>query len=77
MRPCRGKPHIRHIIHTDALGIVRGLPGRGDPLMGGSVTDPGRASAMEMEIGPVLGKQTLGPSPRLLRFRIIIDVKRP
>ena len=52
--------HIGHVGNADALGIGGGFSRRGDPLVGGAVTDPGGAAAVEVNGGAVLGVKCAG-----------------
>jgi len=58
MSTCCGKPHIGHVCHTDALSVGLVLSGRGNPLVGRTVADPGGAATVKMKVSPVLSKIT-------------------
>ena len=47
--------HVGHVLEGGALLVARVLIRRGDPLVGGAVTDPGIESTVEVELGAVLG----------------------
>jgi hypothetical protein len=47
--------HIRDVLEADAFGKGGYFTGRCDPLMRGTVTDPGGATAMQMDDGTILG----------------------
>ena len=65
--PCAIKAHVRHILQADALLVRTGLTKRSNPLVGGAVTDPGGAAAMEMDVGTVLGVLRPVVGDRLVR----------
>ena len=55
-----GIGHVGDVLQTDTLGERCDLTGRGDPLVRGTVADPGSAAAMQMEVGTVLGVARAG-----------------
>ena len=50
--------HIRNIAHADAFGITRHLPRGSDPLVRGSIADPGSDATVQMHGGTVFRKTT-------------------